>query len=104
MTKLFGAILVLVGALMFVPGIWLIALGGSWYYSLAGAGLAAAGFYYWKKQLLGAWIFGAVFAGTALWAVWEVGFELWPLVPRLVAPMVLAILAVLLVQIGRAHV
>ncbi|ABV94030.1 PQQ dehydrogenase family protein [Dinoroseobacter shibae DFL 12 = DSM 16493] len=97
MTKLFGAILVLVGALMFVPGIWLIALGGSWYYSLAGAGLAAAGFYYWKKQLLGAWIFGAVFAGTALWAVWEVGFELWPLVPRLVAPMVLAILAVLLV-------
>jgi quinate dehydrogenase (quinone) len=82
---------------MFVPGIWLIALGGSWYYSLAGAGLAAAGFYYWKKQLLGAWIFGAVFAGTALWAVWEVGFELWPLVPRLVAPMVLAILAVLLV-------
>ncbi|MDD9716456.1 membrane-bound PQQ-dependent dehydrogenase, glucose/quinate/shikimate family [Dinoroseobacter sp. PD6] len=97
MTKLFGAILVLVGALMFVPGIWLIALGGSWYYSLAGAGLAAAGFYYWKGQLQGAWIFGAVFAGTALWAVWEVGFELWPLVPRLVAPMVLAILAVLLV-------
>lgn len=97
MTKLFGAILVLVGVLLFAPGAWLIALGGSWYYSLAGAGLAAAGVFYWRGRLLGAYIFGAVFAATVIWAVWEVGFELWPLVPRLVAPMVLAILAVLLV-------
>ncbi|MFD0857487.1 membrane-bound PQQ-dependent dehydrogenase, glucose/quinate/shikimate family [Roseovarius aquimarinus] len=97
MAKVFGVVLALVGALMAVPGLWLISLGGSWYYTLAGAGLIASGVYYWKGSLRGAWIFGAVFLGTALWAVWEAGFAVWPLVPRLVAPMVLAIAAVLLI-------
>lgn len=94
--KVFGAILVLVGLLMALPGAFLIGLGGSWYYLLAGAGLVMAGVGYVRGSFWGFGAFAIVFLATLVWAIWEAGFNLWPLVPRIVAPMVLAIPAVLL--------
>ncbi|MCB1500396.1 MAG: membrane-bound PQQ-dependent dehydrogenase, glucose/quinate/shikimate family [Bauldia sp.] len=92
----FGVLTVLVGLLMAVPGLWLIVLGGSWYYTLAGAGLIAAGVWLVRGDARGVLAYVIVLAATAIWAVWEAGFAVWPLVPRLIAPMVLTAIALLL--------
>ncbi|MEM9497131.1 MAG: membrane-bound PQQ-dependent dehydrogenase, glucose/quinate/shikimate family [Pseudomonadota bacterium] len=92
--RVFGLILALVGLVMAVPGVYLIVLGGSWYYTLAGIGLLIAGLGYVRGAVWGFVAFALVFVATCIWAVWEAGFNVWPLVPRLVAPMVLAIPAV----------
>ncbi len=94
--RIYGGVLALVGLLLAAPGAYLISLGGSWYYLIAGLGLFLAGLGYYRADLKGFFVFTLVFVGTVIWALWEVGFELWPLVPRLVAPLVLAIPAVLL--------
>src|SRR5690606_34260167 len=42
-------------------------------------------------------VYVAVFVATAVWAVWEVGWRGWPLVPRLFGPTVLLLLALAVV-------
>lgn len=93
----FGAVCVLIGLPMFAGGVWLVALGGSVYYLLAGAGLVGAGVLLWRGLLAGAWLFAAVFVATLAWAVWERGSNYWGYVPRLALPLVLAIVLALLV-------
>ncbi len=78
-----GLMLVVVGLVLAVGGLQLAFLGGSWYYLLAGAGLLASGLLLWRRKLLAAWLFAAVYVATAGWALWEVGFDFWPMVPRL---------------------
>lgn len=94
--RIFGLLTGLAGLLLALPGVYLVTLGGSWYYSLAGAGLVLSGLGYFRGRPFGAVAFALVFAGTLFWALWEAGLDLWPLVPRLVAPMVLAIPAAML--------
>ena len=51
-----GVASILFGALLFVPGIYLAWLGGSWYYSITGVGFAIVGWllthknsaFFWK--------------------------------------------------------
>tara|TARA_R110000772_G_scaffold204812_2_gene314953 strand:+ start:59034 stop:61223 length:2190 start_codon:yes stop_codon:yes gene_type:complete len=93
MTKLFAALLGAFGLLMLVPGIWLAGLGGSPYYAIAGAGLLCSALLYWRGSPTGIWLFAGIYAGTCIWAVWEAGTEVWPLVPRIVALSVLGVLA-----------
>ncbi|MFO1106199.1 MAG: membrane-bound PQQ-dependent dehydrogenase, glucose/quinate/shikimate family [Amaricoccus sp.] len=94
---LFGGVLILVGLGLGLPGAYLVALGGSWYYLLAGLALVVSGWLYIRRRVAGAWLYGLTCAATLAWALWEAGPGFWPLVPRLVAPAVLAIPAVLLV-------
>ncbi|MBX3480739.1 MAG: membrane-bound PQQ-dependent dehydrogenase, glucose/quinate/shikimate family [Caulobacter sp.] len=89
-----GVILALIGLVLVVGGVKLISVGGSAYYLLAGLGLIGSGVLIALKRMLGAWIYVGVFVVTALWALWEVGLAPWPLVPRVVAPMVLMALVV----------
>lgn len=84
-----GVILTLIGVVLIVGGGMLIAAGGSWYYLLAGLGLAASGVLIFRQELLGAWIYVGVFVATVLWAMWEIGLDGWGLVPRVIAPAVL---------------
>ncbi len=72
-------------------GGWLVALGGSPYYVVAGLGLLISGVLIGRQRQLGAWIYTIVLAGTVIWAIWEVGLDGWSLIPRLVAPAVLGI-------------
>ncbi len=90
-----GAVLLLIGVVLAVGGVILIASGGSWYYALAGLGLIAAGAPMMQRLIIGAWIYIAVFALTLIWALWEVGLQGWPLVPRLLGPLVLLLLVIL---------
>ncbi|TKT74707.1 membrane-bound PQQ-dependent dehydrogenase, glucose/quinate/shikimate family [Aquamicrobium sp. LC103] len=90
------AVLMIVGgAALLFGGAYLITLGGSWYFALAGAGLLLSAFLIATSRAAGLWVFAVVFIGTILWAVWEVGFSFWPLVSRLFAPGVLAVLVLL---------
>jgi quinoprotein glucose dehydrogenase len=84
-----GAVIGLIGLTLTIGGGWLIGLGGSWYYLLAGLGLLASGLFLIRRSLLGAWIYVAVFVLTVIWALWEVGIDGWGLLPRVVAPAVL---------------
>jgi quinoprotein glucose dehydrogenase len=89
-----AAVLVLIGMVLAVGGVWLLSLGGSPYYLLAGSGLVASGVLLWRLRILGAWIYIAVFVLTVLWALWEVGLNGWALVPRVIAPAVLLALVI----------
>src|SRR5690606_20413516 len=63
-------------------GIWLVLLGGSLFYLIAGlVMLVVAGLLYRRREM--ALLLYAVFViGALAWAVWEVGFDWWQLAPR----------------------
>lgn len=78
-----GALLALVGLTLLAGGVMLALLGGSWYYLIAGAGLAVSGYLLARRDLRSAWLFAAIYGGTIIWALWEAGLSFWPQVPRL---------------------
>ena len=87
--SLFG----LLGLVLLAGGIWLINLGGSWYYALAGFGLLFTAWPLWRARTMAVVNYVLVWAGTLGWTVWEVGFDWWAWVPRMVAPTVLLLVA-----------
>ncbi len=81
----FAAIVTLMGAALLPGGIQLAGLGGSLYYLIAGFMLVAAGVQLFRGLYSGAWLYGLTLLGTLIWGVIEVGFDLWALLPRLLA-------------------
>lgn len=91
-----GVILIVIGLTLASGGVWLLWLGGSPYYLLAGvACLIAAGLYLKHHYRAGLAVYLAMFAATCLWAIAEVGVQPWQLLPRIVGPLVLAIALIL---------
>ena len=86
-----GIIVALIGLSLVILGIKLITLGGSWYYAIAGLGMIISGWLLIKRKYEGICVYGVVFLGTIIWAVAEVGFDGWKLMPRLFAPAILGI-------------
>jgi len=101
LVRLVALILVLSGLAELLGGGYLIALGGSWYYALAGAGTLAAGVMLWRGRLRGVFVYLIVFALTVVWSLMEVGFTFWPSVPRLVAPIAVCAVVLLLALLLR---
>ena len=101
----FGIFLGCSGLALAAGGIELITLGGSWYYLPAGLGLLLAGVLYWRRKRLASAVVAALVVGTLIWAVWEIGFAFWPMVPRLAPFLVIGLAAALLHPwlAGRAH-
>jgi quinoprotein glucose dehydrogenase len=91
-----GIVILLVGLALTGGGAWLAALGGSWYYVLAGLGFAIAGVQLARGRSSSAWWYGAVLGATVAWAVWESGLDYWRYVPRLGLPVALGLLLSLL--------
>ena len=89
--RILAVVFLLIGVILTGGGAWLLSLGGSFYYLLAGLGLVATGVMLFRLRPAGAWIYAGVFVLTVLWALWEVGLDGWALVPRVVAPAVLLI-------------
>ena len=98
-----AAIMVVFGLPILAGGIWLITLGGSWYYALAGLGLLVSAWFLFRHAMLGVWIYLLTFVGTVIWALWERGFDGWAQVPRLVAPTVILILVLLAIPALRGR-
>lgn len=87
--RVLGALLAIIGVVLIGGGGWLIAVGGSPYYLLAGLGLLLAGVLLVRLRFSGALVYSGVFLATFVWALWEVGLDGWGLIPRLFGPAVL---------------
>ena len=72
----------LAGLGLVVAGGWLVALGGSWYYLLAGLGLVATALLLPRGGGRGLMVYALVVAFTLAWALWEVGLAWWPMAAR----------------------
>ncbi len=92
---LLAVVVALFGLPLLAGGIWLVTLGGSWYYAAAGLALLATAFFLWRRSMTGVWVYLATFAATLVWALWEKGFDGWAQVPRLVAPTIMLVLILL---------
>jgi quinoprotein glucose dehydrogenase len=75
--------LIVIGVVLAVGGVWLVVVGGSWYYILAAVGFLASGGLLLVRSPLAIWTYAALFLGTLLWALWEAGLDWWPLAARL---------------------
>lgn len=86
--RILGVLSVLFGLSLALPGAYLITLGGSWYYTIAGLLTVLAGVYVFRGKPQGVGLYLVICAATAAWALWEVwplDVWFWPLVARLYA-------------------
>ena len=63
-------------------GAYLASLGGSLYYVLAGIGLIATAVLLFRRNAAALVVYAVVLAGTLIWAIAEVGFDVGQLSPR----------------------
>jgi len=84
-------------------GGYLISLGGSWYYLLAGLGLVLSAIFLLRHSITGVWLYIVTFIGTLVWALWESGLNGWAQVPRLVAPTIILALVLLCIPALRGR-
>ncbi|MBY5982640.1 glucose/quinate/shikimate family membrane-bound PQQ-dependent dehydrogenase [Halomonas sp. DP5Y7-2] len=84
-------IFALVGLSLLGGGAWLITLGGSWYYALSGAVLLVVGVMLRRRRVQAQLLFAGLLVATAVWALWESGYDWWPLATRMGLLMLLAI-------------
>ncbi|UEM03209.1 glucose/quinate/shikimate family membrane-bound PQQ-dependent dehydrogenase [Skermanella rosea] len=75
-------LLFLMGLALAGGGVWLIALGGSWYYAIAGVALLITGYLLFRRNPAALWVYALLLLGTLAWSLWEVGFDWWPLAAR----------------------
>lgn len=81
--RMYAVILAAVGGAMLVGGLYLIGLGGSPYYVVAGPLILVSAVLLFLRRRAGVWVYAAVVALTLVWAIYEVGFDGWALMPRL---------------------
>lgn len=77
-----GALFVLAGIGVAGGGTWLLLLGGSVFYLVAGLALLLTGLLAWSGSALALMVHALLVIGTALWSLWEVGLDWWPLAAR----------------------
>ncbi|WP_213777241.1 glucose/quinate/shikimate family membrane-bound PQQ-dependent dehydrogenase [Caballeronia sp. dw_276] len=76
------AFLLLSGIYLVAMGIWLIAIGGSPYYLIAGLFMLAIAYFIWRGNTSALYLYALLLFGTLIWAVIEAGFDFWALAPR----------------------
>ncbi len=87
-----GLVIAAIGITLGIGGGWLLALGGSPYYLLAGLAMLFAGVMLVRGRMTGAYAYIAIVAVTVVWAFFDARSNLvWALVPRIIAPIVLLI-------------
>ena len=77
-----GWLTVLLGIALGAGGLWLIALGGSWYYLCAAVALTATGILLIRCRAAALTLYALLVCATLLWALWENGLDWWPLAAR----------------------
>ncbi|AXF05369.1 glucose/quinate/shikimate family membrane-bound PQQ-dependent dehydrogenase [Paraburkholderia hospita] len=73
---------VLAGLYLLIGGIWLVTIGGSPYYIVAGVVLLAVAWLIHRGNGLALSLYALLLIGTLIWAVFEAGFDFWALAPR----------------------
>jgi quinoprotein glucose dehydrogenase len=93
--RIFGFIILIFGALLGIGGVKLVSLAGSPYYLLVGIALIFSGALTIAGRVAGLYVYFVAFLATIVWSLFEAGLDGWALVPRLVGPFILLILAML---------
>lgn len=94
-SRILATLFALSGLFLGGGGIWLAALGGSWFYLLLGAALLITAIMVWQRDRRALWLHAGTIIVAMAWAVWEVGFDWWQLAPRGDWLVILGILLVL---------
>ena len=92
--RIVATLVLLAGLALGVGGAWLVTLGGSAYYLVAGVAAVGSGALLWLRSASGIWVYAGLMIATLAWALWEVGLNWWPLAARLDAWFVLGLLVV----------
>lgn len=87
----FAILMVPIGLFLLVGGVWLIALGGSWYYLATGLACLGSGYLLYRGRMLGIWLYTAMLLWTLMWSFLEVGLDFWGVFPRIAGPAVLGL-------------
>ena len=74
---------IVLGALLALGGAYLLWLGGSWYYLLAGLGLLSVGVLIHRRQRTALWLYALVLLASLAWTIYEVRFDWWQMAPRI---------------------
>ncbi|WP_311222525.1 MULTISPECIES: hypothetical protein [unclassified Acidovorax] len=77
-----GLLFVLIGLVVGTAGVWLMALGGSWYYLPAGLMMVLTGLLLLQGSPSALWAHAALLATTLAWSLWESGLDGWALAAR----------------------
>ncbi|HVX72269.1 MAG TPA: membrane-bound PQQ-dependent dehydrogenase, glucose/quinate/shikimate family [Devosia sp.] len=102
LTMLLALVVGLIGLWLFIGGIWLISLGGSPFYGIAGLLLLLTSALLFRGDQLAIPVYILAFVFTLIWAIWESGLNGWAQVPRLLGPVILLILVLLANPVLRA--
>lgn len=92
----FVVVLLLVGIGQAAGGVYLVSLGGSPYYLIAGLLYLIAAVLIWCGRRVGGWLVVVAAILAVVWSLWESGPNYWLLFPRLMPAFVLAALTLLL--------
>src|SRR5947209_297240 len=96
-------VMALIGIVLAIGGAWLIMLGGSPYYLLAGVLLLVSGWFLFQGRLVGGWIYIGLFIISALWGFAESRGNAWAMVPWLIAPFVILVLTLIVMSTLTPH-
>ena len=77
-----GLLLLFVGLALAIGGSKLVSVGGSAYYLIAGLSIIVCGTLFILRKGAALWLYAVILFATLVWALWEVGLDWWPLVPR----------------------
>jgi len=91
-----ATLIAVVGVFMLSGGIYLITLGGSWYFAPTGFIITIAGILIGLRHPFGVYLYLIALVASFIWSIWEVGFTFWPLVSRLFALSVFAVFLLLI--------
>ncbi|CAN5897872.1 glucose/quinate/shikimate family membrane-bound PQQ-dependent dehydrogenase [soil metagenome] len=81
--RVVGYLSMVMALLLIAAGGWLVVLGGSWYYLVAGVAFALVGALLARGSPWAITLYATLMAATLGWALWEVGLDWWPLAARL---------------------
>jgi quinoprotein glucose dehydrogenase len=84
MRVLSALLLLATGLGMALPGLYLAALGGSFYYLFAGILILVSAWLVFRRRDSGVILYWLMYLGTIAWSLSEVGLDGWALMPRLV--------------------
>lgn len=95
MEKFVAIIMALFALPLLIGGGYLLSLGGSPYYVIAGLAMLATAFLLFKRHWPAYLVYAIFILATVIWAVWEAGFYWWALATRLGFPLIFGALMLL---------
>lgn len=95
--KSLAVAVILCGLIMAAGGIWLMTLGGPWYYFANGACLIVSGALLYAQRVAGVALYWLAFIASVAWTVSEVGGNLQLIIPRTSALGLLGLLTLLFI-------